>query len=326
MPEIATTSAADRTVEPHLAEEVVAEEVVAAEAASVTPVLGGDPKLLRLGRVINSVGRLSPRLAGWIALQLFMRPRRIPISTAAATFLDDAEPLSLRTELHRLRGYRWGAPGGRPRVLLIHGWQSHSGRWKPLTRRLVEGGAAVTAMDGPAAGRSAGKKTPFNEYVRAALDFEAEHGPFDVYVGHSLGGGVAAQLAARVAEARRPRAVAVMAAFDESESVFARYREMMGYSKRTWLGYLRQVRRILAEGEGMSDYSNTAAVARLGGVRGLVVHADDDNVSPIAEGLALHAAWPGAELWRYGDAGHRLTATAVVDRLAAWVLANEAPA
>ena len=290
----------------------------------MTPVLDGDTKLLRIGRAINTLGRLSPKLAGWIALQLFMRPRRIPISTAAAAFLDDAEPLALRTKLHRLSGYRWGAPEGRPRVLLIHGWQSHSGRWKPLTRRLVEGGAAVTALDGPAAGRSKGKKTPFNEYVRAAVDFEAAHGPFDVYVGHSLGGGVAAQLAARVPVARRPRSLAIMAAFDESESVFRRYREMMGYSQRTWVGYLRQVRRILGEDEGMSDYSNTAAVARLGDVRGVVIHADDDNVSPVAEGLALHAAWPGAELWRYGDAGHRLTAKKVVERLSTWVLQTAA--
>ena len=290
----------------------------------MTPVLGGDPKLLRLGRAINRLARISPRLAGWIALQLFMRPRRIPISTAAATFLDDAAPLTLQTDLHRLRGYRWGEEGGRPRVLLVHGWQSHSGRWKPLAGRLVAGGAVVTAVDGPAAGRSHGRRTPFNEYVRAAVDFEAEHGPFDVYVGHSLGGGVVAQLAARVPERRRPRAVAVMAAFDESESVFRRYRDMMGYSQRTWVGFLREVRRLLGEAEGMSDYSNTAAVARLADVRGLVVHADDDNVSPVAEGLALHAAWPGAELWRFDDAGHRLTATKVVERLSTWVLESAA--
>lgn len=298
------------------------EEVVAEEAASLTPVLDGNPKLLRLGRAINMLGRLSPKLAGWIALQLFMRPRRIPISTAAASFLDSAEPLSVKPDRYRLQGYRWGERDGRPRVLLVHGWESHSGRWKPLAKRLIAGGAQVVAVDGPAAGRSGGRRTPFNEYVRAVLDFEAAYGPFDVYVGHSLGGGVVAQVAARLEAGRRPGAVAVLAAFDESESVFERYRVMLGYSDRTWGGYLGQVERLLGDAEAVRSYSNVAAVAGLAGVRGLVVHSEDDNVSPVAEGRALHAAWPGAELWCYRDAGHRLTARRVIDRLAAWVLAN----
>ena len=34
----------------------------------------------------------------------------------------------------------------------------------------------------------------------------------------------------------------------------------------------------------------------------------------------MDAAWRGAELWHYTDKGHRLTAAAVQDRLAAWVL------
>ena len=302
------------------------EELIAGEAASVTPVLEGDPKLLRLGRAINALGRLSPKLAGWIALQLFMRPRRIPISTAAAEFLDAADPLPLKTPTHQLQGYRWVDEDtgegltGTPRVLLVHGWESHSGRWKPLANRLVAGGAEVVAVDGPAAGRSKGRRTPFNEYVRAVLDFERAHGPFDVYVGHSLGGGVAAQVAARLPPERRPRAMAILAAFDESESVFSRYRAMLGYSDRTWLGYLRQVRRLLGEGEAVQSYSNVVAVSALAGVRGLVVHSEDDRVSPVAEGLAVHAAWPGAELWHYRDKGHRLTAADVQDRLAAWVL------
>ena len=306
--------------------EVAPEEVIAGEAASVTPVLDGNPKLLRLGRAINALGRLSPKLAGWIALQLFMRPRRIPISTAAAEFLDAADPLPLKTDTHRLTGYRWVDADtghglvGAPRVLLIHGWESHSGRWKPLANRLVSGGAEVVAVDGPAAGRSAGKRTPFNEYVRAVLDFEREHGPFDVYVGHSLGGGVAAQVAARLTPARRPRAMAIMATFDHSESVFARYRDMLGYSDRTWIGYLRQVKSLLGEGEGVRSYSNVAAVAQLSGVRGLVIHSEDDRVSPVAEGRAIHEAWPGAELWYYTDKGHRLTASELLDRLSDWVL------
>jgi pimeloyl-ACP methyl ester carboxylesterase len=36
----------------------------------------------------------------------------------------------------------------------------------------------------------------------------------------------------------------------------------------------------------------------------LVVHDEDDNVAPIAQGAALVAAIPGAQLWRTSGLGH----------------------
>ena len=36
----------------------------------------------------------------------------------------------------------------------------------------------------------------------------------------------------------------------------------------------------------------------------LVVHDDDDNVAPIAQGLAVAAALPGSTLWRTQGFGH----------------------
>ena len=282
---------------------------------------GGDPKLLRLGRVINTIGRLSPKLAGWIALQLFMRPRRSKFSPAAEVFMSQAAELTAFSR-GRLHGYRWGAHENRPRVLLVHGWESHSGRWIPMAEKLLAAGAQVTAFDGPAQGRSSGRRTPFNEYVTAAIAFEAAYGPFDAYVGHSLGGGVVVQLASRVPPARKPKAVVVMAGFDESEHVFERYHRMLGYAPHVQASYDRHVLRLLGPSAAVRDYSNTAAVAKLGDIRGLVVHSDDDEVMPIAEGLILHGAWPNAELHRYREGHHRLTAEHIVQQIVEWVIEN----
>lgn len=282
---------------------------------------GGDPKLLRLGRVINTLGRLSPKLAGWIALQLFMRPRRSKYSPAAEVFMSKAAELQAASR-GRLHGYQWGAKTLRPRVLLVHGWESHAGRWIPMAEALLRSGAQVTAFDGPAQGRSSGRRTPFNEYVTAALDFEAAHGPFDAYVGHSLGGGVVIQLAARVPVARQPKAVVCMAGFDESEHVFERYHRMLGYQSHVQASYDRHVLKLLGPSAAVRDYSNTAAVAQLGDIKGLVVHSDDDEVMPIAEGLILHGAWPNAELHQYPDGQHRLTAEHIVERIVEWVVEN----
>ena len=297
------------------------------EAATVVAAVeahGGNPTHLRIGRILNAVTRLSPKLGGWLAVQLFTRPRRLPVGEQSRVALADAERLELRDGV-RLVGYRWGAPQGSPRVLLIHGWESHSARWLPLQARLTQIGATVTALDGPAAGASGGRRTPFNRYVAAALAFERAHGPFDVYVGHSLGGGVAVQLAARVRAERRPRAAVAMAAFDESEHVFDRYHAMLGLRGHVRVAFDRSISRELDAGESVRDYSNTAAAARLVGVRGLVVHSEDDAVSPFAGGLAIRDAWPGAEFHAYRRQGHALRSEAVEEAVAAWVLANGRP-
>ena len=297
-----------------------AQEQFERDAPYAIPTGEGNPRLLRIGRFVNGVGRLSPKLAGWIALQLFMHPRRIPMEPEVAAFMDATEQLKHRTARHLLHGYRWAATAAAPRVLLIHGWESHSGRWMPLIEHLVSGGASVTAMDGPAAGRSNGRRTPFNEYVYEALAFEAAYGPFDVMVGHSLGAGVVAQLASRVPADRHPRSLALMGAFDESEHVFERYFAMMAYGVEVRASFWRHIVKLLGAEETVESFSNKTAVGGLGHVRGLVLHSDDDPISPVHEALDLHAAWPNAELWRYADAGHGLTDPEVVERLAGWIL------
>ena len=286
--------------------------------ATVSP-HGGKKLHLRIGRLLNAVTRLSPKLGGLLAVELFIRPRRLKLSASAREALSRAQLLRLASK-PQLVGYRWPGQARQPRVLLIHGWESHSARWLPLQQRLSHQGLEVVAFDGPAAGASGGRRTPFNRYVEAALHFEQAYGPFDAYVGHSLGGGVAIQLAARVSGQRQPRAVVVMASFDESEHVFDRYHDMLQLGPHVRQAFDRQIVRELGAGGKVSDYSNMAAVRQLADVQGLVVHSDDDTVSPIAEGLALHAAWPEATLMRLQDEGHRLTGAAILDDITAWIV------
>ena len=274
----------------------------------------------RLGAAVNTVARLSPKLAGRVATRLFIQPRRFEPKPEEAAYLHEAELLRVGFE-PPLAGYRW-APGAchhpRGRVLLIHGWESYAARWTPLARRLVREGFAVYAFDGPAAGRSGGRITPFNLYVRAAAAVERAHGPFDAYVGHSLGGGVAAQLAARLPAQRRPTKAVVMACFDESEHVFDRYHKMLGLNSRVRSAFDARIGRVVERltSDTVRDYSNTAALRQVGGdILGLVVHSRDDAVAPVHEAEALHAAWPGARLLLYDDEGHGLYGKQVVDEV-----------
>ena len=283
--------------------------------------------LHHLGKVLNALVRLSPKLAGRLALRLFISPRRIPFGAATADYLAGGEQLHLAWR-EPLRGYGFAptSDAGTPaRVLLVHGWESHAGRWVPLIRRLRAAGCAVVAFDGPAAGRSGGKKTPFNAYVDAMRAVDAAHGPFDALVGHSLGGGVVAQLLHRLPPERRPARAVVMAGFDESDHVFDRYQAMLSFDARVRAAFDENIVAQLSGRPGeatIRDYSNTDALAARGDVAGLVVHARNDEVSPYCEGVALQEAWPGSRLYTCEDGGHGLTGEAVLEAVADFVRPN----
>lgn len=81
----------------------------------------------------------------------------------------------------------WGEPGG-SRVLLLHGLQSSSDTWYLIAEGLAAYGAHVVAPDLRGHGRSpAGERYTFADFVS-----DLEPG-WDLVVGHSLGGVVAAQ-------------------------------------------------------------------------------------------------------------------------------------
>ena len=253
---------------------------------------------------------LSPKLAGNIAVRLFIRPRRISVKTSEQVCLDQAERLIMDVG-HSLVGYRWKTKGeAQQRVLLIHGWESHAGRWEPLVQRLRQKGMEVIAFDGPAAGQSEGKETPFNFYIDCLQKVELRHGPFDAVIGHSLGGGAAVQLCARLEAGRRPSRAVIMAAFDESNHVFDRYHRMLNLSDRVRAAFDKHIIEMINVGHdeklSIADFSNVAAAKTLGDVKALIVHCTNDAVCPHHEGVAIQKAWPNAVLVSFEDEGHRL--------------------
>ena len=97
---------------------------------------------------------------------------------------------------------RWSPPG-QPlaRLLLVHGYAEHSGRYDAVARQLARGGIAVAAPDLQGHGRSGGARAKVESLddvvtdARRALDrlaSESDTPPF--VLGHSMGGLVATAL------------------------------------------------------------------------------------------------------------------------------------
>jgi pimeloyl-ACP methyl ester carboxylesterase len=118
-------------------------------------------------------------------------------------------------------------------LVLLHGWACSRAYWEPLARELEHAGRTVLAVDlpgyGPAGSRTGGEDfdwTVENAAARLA-DELAGNGPVH-WVGHSLGGSIAATVAARYPDAAASVTLVGMVPLKPSAATEARLRRLFG--------------------------------------------------------------------------------------------------
>jgi pimeloyl-ACP methyl ester carboxylesterase len=262
------------------------------------PLTAEDPRARVAGRAIRALGRVSPALAAQAAEALFCRTVRKPPRPEEAAVLAGAESFTLDVLRHRLRGYRWGTGGG-PRLLLVHGWWSHAGRFATLAEAAAREGAEVIAFDAPGHGRSSGWRASMPEFARSLRAVAETVGPIDAVIGHSLGGAAALFAMTRGLTVRRAVTIAAPADVTGWADLF---RDALALPERIDARMRRNLQDRLAIG-----WQELDVPAQLGTltVPGLIVHDADDPDIAIAEGELLARAWPGARFLRTTGLGHR---------------------
>lgn len=269
------------------------------------------PALVRqarqLGAAINALAATSPEQAGREAFRLFCTPR--PMSGRRHALLDLAEQETVEVEQVAVRLYTWSAAlRTAPVVLLLHGWESYSGRWAAIIGPLQKAGYTVAALDAPAHGQSGGRQLHLPMYSRIVAEVVKQRGQPYAMIGHSLGGAAAVMSMALFGAPAIQKAV-LMATFAESARVLQDFARLLALEPPV----VAAVRRELETQEKLKieDFSIVGQAVRLIGVQGLVIHDRDDLVAPVAEGRAIAQAW-GAEFMETQGLGHSLQGPVVV--------------
>lgn len=260
--------------------------------------------------MINLLARVSPTLAGRAAFKLFCTPRRQPMREEDQSFLKTAEQQTLLLENIPIRCYSWPAVNTEhPRtVLFLHGWESHSGRWRKFVPPLRAAGFTVQAFDAPAHGHSGGNMINLPLFSRILKAFMVQNGVPDALVGHSLGG-AAVVMSMGAFDAPRVKKAVVMGSFAESTRVMADFAALLGLEAVVIRNVGQEIMR--RSGIPIEAYSVEGKAALLTDVQGLVIHDHDDDVAPVAEGLAIAKAW-NARFVETQGLGHRLQGKQVV--------------
>jgi pimeloyl-ACP methyl ester carboxylesterase len=252
----------------------------------------------RLRRFFAFLQALSPSLAGWVALRMFLTPARRRVDTEDAPVLAQARRRHLRAGSHHFVAWQWGDTA--PWVVLLHGWGSHAARFGNFIGPLRTAGYSVIGIDAPAHGASPGRQSDLLRFRDCLAEVLRTHSPVHGVIGHSLGGGALLTVLAETSE-HHPARICLFGVPSDMDYILESFALMLSLQEPAKASLRRRFEKRF--GRTARDISVTAAAKHVR-VPVLVVHDEDDNVAPIAQGLAVAAALPGARLWRTQGFGH----------------------
>ncbi len=266
-----------------------------------------------IGMYINVLAYVAPRYAGELGFQLFCTPRRAPLKNNHRQFLDTSERSSFFHDGYRIQVYRWGR--GPKKVLFLHGWESHTYRWKNYIEALDHQEFSLYSFDAPGHGHSGGKYLNLPIYSQVLETFLQLAGPFDAIVSHSLGSFTALHTFHRIGTAPVNQLVVTGVPGEVSE-FFAFFKKALGLSRRAEGAIRNAFKRILHQSP---EYYSAQVFVQGLDVPGLIIHDHGDIETPIHHAEAIHRAWKESTLIRTNGLGHNLRSPHVVKQIVAFL-------
>ncbi len=246
-------------------------------------------------RAVNLLYRLSPRAAGRVFFEAFLRPPRIQPPAREIAWLRRSESHAWQVDGRRLSGF---SRGEGPVVLLVHGWAGRSSQMGAFIEPLVACGFRVVGVDLPAHGASDGRRSSIPECGWAVEHLLRLYEPVHGVIAHSMGGVVTTNALSRVGPVRRLVYVGVG---NDVGLLTRRAAAQMMFTSGLYEEFQR-----LAEARfdvRFADYViSTHAPTRPESM--LALHADNDREVPLEDARAWAERWPGAQFEVCAGLGH----------------------
>ena len=251
------------------------------------------------GLYFNSLAFFSEKSAAEKAFTLFCTPRKGKVLPLQQEFLESAKHDTVELGGMSLQTYRW--KGEKERVLLLHGWESNTFRWRNLIGLLRQEGFDIVAFDAPAHGKSGGEILNVPLYAECTDHMINKFKP-NYIVAHSVGGMTAVFHQYQYRTNKVDKLVSIGAP-SELPEIMAHYQDMLKFNDRVMKaldGYFQR-----HFGFGIQDFSTSKFASDLS-VKGLLIHDELDKVAPVSSSEKVHASWSNSQFIKTRGLGHSL--------------------
>lgn len=264
------------------------------------------PKIL--GAIINFVSYFSSRFAAKLAIDLFSMPKKGKIQAEEGEYLKSAIQEDLYYDKLSIKTYHW--KGSKETILLTHGWESNSFRWKDLIQLLKKEEYNIISMDAPAHGASGGKL--FNALLYSeCINVVVKRFNVHTIIGHSVGG-MATVFFQHKYQLKSIERLILLGAPADFIGVFSRYESMMGYNKRVSKALKNYV---LKYYNHLPEYFSPAVFSKEITAKGLIIHDKKDRIIPYKDGLKFKQNYSNATFIATKGFGHGLKSELVYQHI-----------
>ena len=274
------------------------------------------PKVV--GFYFNVLALFLPRVAGKKGFFFFCTPFGAKVKPHQLNFLNSAERIEMKVNNTSIQVYKWGT--GKKVILFLHGWQSHSFRWKNYAESLSTDEYTLYALDAPAHGLSGGHYLNVVIYSNVLEQFIRQTGPIDTIVSHSLGGMTTVYTLSRL-PALPVEQVVITGMPTEVKNFIHFYKGVLGLWDRTARIILDYFRKEIGHAP---DYFSMASFVPSINRPCLIIHDRHDPDAPYADILDVHERWKDSQLITTENLGHNLRSKEVVQAVVDFVARKKA--
>jgi pimeloyl-ACP methyl ester carboxylesterase len=257
------------------------------------------PILLKIAREIFPwAERLVPFLAYKYFVQLFFTPFHYTVPDKEKEIEETAELFSFQIDGKRIQGYTWGRG---PIVVLVHGWAGRATQFRKFIEYFTSHGYQVVGFDGPAHGKSDGKKTHLLEFENALIQLFATLPQEPVAViTHSFGGAAVLYSMTKGLPVKKLINIASPTIGDEIIDTYLRAINGSWKSGNYFKQYM-----VRTFGKTFDEFSSLHFIRHLPNpLKLLLVYDEDDKEVFIRHAEELIKIYPSAKLIRTQGLGH----------------------
>ena len=258
---------------------------------------------------------MSPKLAVKFATKFFVTPikHKLPKREIEMDANSIQEKFSIQSIGKEIVVYKYGTES--KKVLLVHGWSGRGTQLVKIADEILKMGYSTISFDAPAHGKSAGKTSNMTDFIAAVMELEEKHGPFEVAIGHSLGG---MTILNAIKKGLKVKKAVVIGSGDIVKDIMDDFVEKLGMniaiSKKIMASFEKKI------GETMESFSAYIAAREIQ-IPVLVIHDKDDEDVPVKAAHHIFENLKNGELLLTGELGHRkiLGDTKVIKKIVAFL-------
>ncbi|MCU0323139.1 MAG: alpha/beta hydrolase [Chitinophagaceae bacterium] len=260
-----------------------------------------------IGFYLNTLHIVMPELAARQGFTIFCNPLRSKLQDHHKQFLELNKNFTLDIDGVKVQTYKWG--NGEKKILFLHGWSSHSFRWKNYIEKLSGDNYTIYAFDAPGHGLSEGNFLHVPLYAKTVKHFLDNVGKVHHVVSHSIGS-FTALYAFHLHPELMPEKIVLLAPPGEAEDFFTFYTKTLSLNSKTTHSIRNYFEKKVGHPPAYFSASNFASHIS---AKGLIIHDENDQDTDVLNSKNIHAAWPNSELMITKELGHHLKDNRIYD-------------